>query len=868
VASHSGMPRRDPHRKLRHACWKGDVKLAKSMLKRGADVEGTDADFFTPTLIAARWGQLELLQLLVEKHNASLLAKTREGDTAYNLAVGYGHSDLAEYLHGRGCSTLPNPMQAEAVAGGAERPDSSDGGQISGEEESRTIWVGGIPAELAADATNATLTKMFTKFGELAAISTRQKPGERRSWAFITFADRAAAQAALAGADTAVTPSSRRSEGVALQVQASQVSQHLFVNEQKGTTGQLATVWRRRTPPAEDIKRIREEVRAKYNELRLESEREAGRREVEVAPGLDTPVPVASSKEVEIAPGMEGTASGSSTAETEVNEMLGQPCFPVTQSKGRGAARKYKLGVGTMGLALFDGPVPVATWPYKLVVSANATESKKRGRELHVEVNAGKKHKRMVFGTEYAEELNGLIQDRLTDLLSAMKRDGVQDQARPFSTTRQDEWLQIDGVGVPFEVASFGAQKSALDSCRVIGAGATGVFDETAMAGCGLAMRRQGKYDFSFVDVIERAQDAGAVACILVNYCDEFVVPKDKWAESRITIPVLTLPLTIGGGMLARHGADNISFSFDTSGGDASTLGDVAAQAAADDDVESTIGQGHEDQHEDADTVDAPLAQREQQPSAEGARDSSERKTLWVGGIPAAMLDEDADSVLTQIFEHHGTIASITLRPKPGTDKSWAFVTYAEERDAAACATAAASDPSLFIYGRAEVALQVQPSQVGEHLEKNRQRGTQGALADVWQRQMEQEAEWMGSLLGGLNRDVHYQAAKDYIAQTLGLRPEELEDELEDQELEELLLASWDSAQEYADADADGAEAVSDSVGLGLPPSSAAPRPSAASDAGLEPEPEPQPEPAALTLLSRGVSADFMLTSQGVSCDV
>jgi hypothetical protein len=249
---------------------------------------------------------------------------------------------------------------------------------------------------------------------------------------------------------------------------------------------------------------------------------------------------------------------------------------------------------------------------------------------------------------------------------------------------------------------------------------------------------------------------------------------------------------------------------------------------------------------------------------------------VWVGQIPAAILDMDPNDVLTKLFERYGTIASITLRPKPGTGKSWAFVTYSTEAEA----TSALSNSSGFEHEG--VALEVRSSAVSEHLELNRQKGTQGALAMVWQHQMEKEATWMGSLLDGLNSDVHYQNAKAIIARSLGLRAEELEDELEDQELEELLLASWDdqqlSSQDYETEE--GAEDAFDDIGLaapptggtalGLPPSMSAPRPSV----GFEPEPEPEPAQAnaeggvSLTQLSRGVSKDFMITSQGVSCDV
>ena len=60
-------------------------------------------------------------------------------------------------------------------------------------------------------------------------------------------------------------------------------------------------------------------------------------------------------------------------------------------------------------------------------------------------------------------------------------------------------------------------------------------------------------------------------------------------------------------------------------------------------------------------------------------------RTVWVGHVP----DESAsDQVLRRLFHQHGTVVSISLRPKPGTGKSWALVTFTDagsaQRDIAA----------------------------------------------------------------------------------------------------------------------------------------------------------------------------------------
>lgn len=58
-------PDQDAHRRLRHAAWKGDVRLARAMLQRGAKLEATDGDEYTPLLIAARWNRIEMVKVRV-----------------------------------------------------------------------------------------------------------------------------------------------------------------------------------------------------------------------------------------------------------------------------------------------------------------------------------------------------------------------------------------------------------------------------------------------------------------------------------------------------------------------------------------------------------------------------------------------------------------------------------------------------------------------------------------------------------------------------------------------------------------------------------------------------------------------------------
>ena len=54
---------KDLHRRLRHAAWKGDVEMARQMLRRGAKLEATDGDNYTPLLIASRWNRMDMVKV-------------------------------------------------------------------------------------------------------------------------------------------------------------------------------------------------------------------------------------------------------------------------------------------------------------------------------------------------------------------------------------------------------------------------------------------------------------------------------------------------------------------------------------------------------------------------------------------------------------------------------------------------------------------------------------------------------------------------------------------------------------------------------------------------------------------------------------
>eukprot|EP01051_Picozoa_sp_SAG22_P012407 SAG22_NODE_1288_length_4868_cov_5.920109_1_plen_374_part_00 len=255
-------------RQLRKMAWKGDVEAARQLVQRRAAVEQRDADGFTALLVAARWGRAEVVRMLVEEHGADPAVQNLDRHNALDLARVNGHAAVAAYLAGAmGLAAEPAAADPAATAGGGQ-PAGSGGG----EDERRTVWVGGIPDELAAaEGAETTLSGLFSQFGEVATVAIRKKAAGGggsgdKSWALVSFASEAAATAAVAAAAVA-TPSTRRMESSELTVRAAAVSARLSQGDQAGAGGghgALAAVWDKRTPVQQQMDRIQTEVTAAY----------------------------------------------------------------------------------------------------------------------------------------------------------------------------------------------------------------------------------------------------------------------------------------------------------------------------------------------------------------------------------------------------------------------------------------------------------------------------------------------------------------------------------------------------------------------------------------------------------------------------
>ena len=85
------------------------------------------------------------------------------------------------------------------------------------------------------DPESSPLAKLFVGFGTIVSLTTRQKPGLNRSWAFITFEN-------VASVEKALKPAKPVKHGsVQLQIKKADVEEQL----QRSETGALADVWRR-----------------------------------------------------------------------------------------------------------------------------------------------------------------------------------------------------------------------------------------------------------------------------------------------------------------------------------------------------------------------------------------------------------------------------------------------------------------------------------------------------------------------------------------------------------------------------------------------------------------------------------------------
>ena len=110
--------------------------------------------------------------------------------------------------------------------------------------------------------------------------------------------------------------------------------------------------------------------------------------------------------------------------------------------------------------------------------------------------------------------------------------------------------------------------------------------------------------------------------------------------------------------------------------------------------------------------------------------DATAAKTVWVGHIPDGSASEFE---LRRRFGVHGSVVSVGLRPKPGTGKTWALVTF----DSVDGAQRAVATPTMAQDGAGgeKLQLKVRPADVGRELTSAHSSSDGHALADVAARQ-------------------------------------------------------------------------------------------------------------------------------------
>ena len=163
----------------------------------------------------------------------------------------------------------------------------------------------------------------------------------------------------------------------------------------------------RRTPTNSEISKMREKVHKNYSALE-KAKTKAGKAE---APSQLSADKAASKAAVEAATGLAGDEA---TQHMDADAPVGQITFPVGQRVVKKAPHACRLGIGSMGLALFDGVVPVATWPYKFIDSV-AMEKGRKSSKVIVLLNSGKIRK-LAFQTLKPDELSAAIEAKMDEL--------------------------------------------------------------------------------------------------------------------------------------------------------------------------------------------------------------------------------------------------------------------------------------------------------------------------------------------------------------------------------------------------------------------------------------------------------------------
>jgi hypothetical protein len=122
--------------------------------------------------------------------------------------------------------------------------------------------------------------------------------------------------------------------------------------------------------------------------------------------------------------------------------------------------------------------------------------------------------------------------------------------------------------------------------------------------------------------------------------------------------------------------------------------------------------------------------------------DPTPADTIWVGGLPAVFLGEAPEAAVTDLCSRFGEIVTVTVRTKPGENKSWALVTYADAESADLAVQAGMYVPVAGSETPQELRVEI------ADVEAELQKGTTGYLAHMATRH-EEEVENARKLLRG-----------------------------------------------------------------------------------------------------------------------
>lgn len=175
----------------------------------------------------------------------------------------------------------------------------------------------------------------------------------------------------------------------------------------KASTDEWLAMAVRRTPSNTEISKMREKVHKNYSALEKEKTK-AGKG---TPPAQSTEDMAASAAAVEAATGLEGEEAAK---HMDAGAPVGQISFPVGQRVVKKAPHACRLGIGSMGLAMFDGVVPVATWPYKYI-DAVVVQSGSKSSKVVLMLNSGKMRK-IAFQTLRPDELAAAIESKMDEL--------------------------------------------------------------------------------------------------------------------------------------------------------------------------------------------------------------------------------------------------------------------------------------------------------------------------------------------------------------------------------------------------------------------------------------------------------------------